>query len=492
MDLKDATEPIKIDISDPIAYPPVDSTKIEISDPVVHPQPTDLQLVESVPLSEAEIYNILLEFQVKHVKQLFSGLQKFNCVLDSSDAGVGKTYVAMAMSALFSYSAFVICPKSVISTWKKVAKLFRVNLLGVINYESIKIGKYYGENDVKTTCPYIEVLEGGQNFKWKLPEKTLLIFDEVHKCKNLKSQNSKLLSSSKTSGAKIMMLSATVADRPQFFANCAYMLDFCTNVKIFNIYLKALQNLNPHDSIMMALHKKIFPNKGSRLRIAELGDLFPKNQIVPETYTMGKDIEQQIQEQYELLSVAVQDLKKKEKNAVHPLERMMRARQKIEALKVQTLIELANDYLESGHSVVIFTNFRDSLNLLANKLGTDCLIHGEQTLAERDRCVDNFQENKEKLIIANMASGSVGISLHDIKGGHPRVSLISPTWSSGDLIQALGRIHRANGKTHCLQRIIFCANTIEDMICANLQVKINNYSAINDGKEESTLQLVKK
>ena len=491
MDLKDATEPIKTDLSDPIAYPPVDNTKIEISDPIAHPQPTDLQLVESVPLSEAEIYNLLLPFQVKHVKQLFAALKKFNSALDSSDTGTGKSFIAMALAALFSYAAFIVCPKSVISTWKKVAKLFKVNLLGVINYESIKIGKYYGENDIKTTCPYIEVLQSGQNFKWKLPEKTLLIFDEVHKCKNLKSQNSKLLSSSKTSGAKIMMLSATVADRPQFFANCAYMLDFCTNVKIFNIYLKALQNLNPHDSIMMALHKKIFPNRGARLKIADLGDLFPKNQIVPETYTMGPDIEKQIQEQYELLSVTVQDLKKKEKNAVHILEVMMRARQKVEALKVQTFIELANDYLESGHSVVIFTNFRDSLNLLANKLGTDCLIHGEQTLAERDRCVDNFQENKEKLIICTISSGGTGISLHDTKGGHPRVSLISPTWSSQDLIQALGRIHRANGRTHCLQRIIFCSNTVEDDICANLQVKINNYSAINDGKEESNLQLVK-
>ena len=442
------------------------------------------------PLTESEIMDKLLKFQVKHVDQLLQALKKFNTALDGSDTGTGKTYSALALAALLDLSVFVICPKSVISSWRRVAQIFKVKILGIINYESIKMGRYYDEKGVKTVCPYIEVLDKGQEFKWKLPDKTLLVFDEAHKCKNIKSQNARLMMCAKGNVSKILMLSATIADRPQFFANCAYMLDFCNNVKIFNIYLKTLQNMNPNDSIMLSLHKKIFPNKGSRLRIADLGDLFPKNQIVPEAYTMGADIEQQIQEQYELLSVAVQDLKNKEKMAIHPLERIIRARQKIEALKIQTLIELANDYVENGHSVAIFINFKDTLNLLANKLNTNCVVNGEQDLKQRDYCVDSFQDNKQKLIICQIQSGGVGINLHDIHGGHPRVSLISPSWSAGDLIQALGRIHRANGRTHCLQRIIFCANTIEDQICANLQVKINNYSQINDGEAESKIQMM--
>ena len=250
-----------------------------------------------------------------------------------------------------------------------------------------------------------------------------------------------------------------------------------------------MEKTNPNDPIMLSLHKKIFPGRGSRLRISQLGDLFPKNQIAAETYTMGEDIEKQIQQQYELLSVAIQDLKTKEKNAKNILEAMIRARQKIEALKVNTFVDLANDYLENRHSVVIFVNFKDTMNLLANKLGTDCLIHGDQSLKQRDYWVECFQQNKEKLIICQIQSGGVGISLHDIHGGHPRVSLINPTWSSGDLVQALGRIHRANGRTHCLQRIIFCENTIEESICANLQAKINNYAQINDGLVESNIQL---
>ena len=135
------------------------------------------------------------------------------------------------------------------------------------------------------------------------------MFDEVHKCKNLKCQNAQLLRFAK--GNYTLMLSATVAKKPEYFANCGYMLDLCNNVKMFKFYLKSLSQLNPNDPIMLSLHQKVFPTRGARLRIADLGDLFPKNQVVPELYTMDPAIEQQIQAQYEILNAAVQDLKRK-------------------------------------------------------------------------------------------------------------------------------------------------------------------------------------
>ena len=52
-------------------------------------------------------------------------------------------------------------------------------------------------------------------------------------------------------------------------------------------------------------------------------------------------------------------------------------------------------------------------------------------------------------------AGGVGVSLHDLHGGHPRMSIISPTWSGQDLKQVLGRIHRAGSKTPAIQKIVF-------------------------------------
>ena len=63
-------------------------------------------------------------------------------------------------------------------------------------------------------------------------------------------------------------------------------------------------------------------------------------------------------------------------------------------------------------------------------------------------------------MIANIRAGGVGISLHDTIGNFGRVSLISPTWSSIELKQALGRIDRAGARTPCIQRIVYCKGRV--------------------------------
>ena len=50
-------------------------------------------------------------------------------------------------------------------------------------------------------------------------------------------------------------------------------------------------------------------------------------------------------------------------------------------------------------------------------------------------------------------AGGTGLSLHDVNGEHPRVSLISPSFSAIDLKQALGRIHRAGAKSPAVQKL---------------------------------------
>ena len=112
---------------------------------------------------------------------------------------------------------------------------------------------------------------------------------------------------------------------------------------------------------------------------------------------------------------------------------------------------------------------------------TNCVIYGEQTLEDRIKNIDDFNNDKSRIIVSNIRSGGVGISLNDTHGEYPRVSLISPSWSAQDIIQALGRIHRANTKTSVRQKIIFCSGTIEENICKNMVEKIKNISSLNDG-----------
>lgn len=89
----------------------------------------------------------------------------------------------------------------------------------------------------------------------------------------------------------------------------------------------------------------------------------------------------------------------------------------------------------------------------------------------REANVQRFQSNETRVILCNMAAGGVGVSLHDIHGGHPRMSLISPTYDVKSYIQTLGRIHRATGKTPALQRVLVASQTIEEKIIDSMEKK---------------------
>jgi SNF2 family DNA or RNA helicase len=107
-------------------------------------------------------------------------------------------------------------------------------------------------------------------------------------------------------------------------------------------------------------------------------------------------------------------------------------------------------------------------------------VHGQQTPKEREQNISDFQADKERVIILNIRSGGVGVSLHDLNGNHPRVSLISPSWSAQDVVQAVGRVWRAGSKSSSLQKIVYCANTIEEEICERMKIKIDNINTINE------------
>lgn len=280
--------------------------------------------------------------------------------------------------------------------------------------------------------------------------------------------------------SKIMMLSATIADKPSNFALCGYVLGLYPSISKANTWMnKTGENFsNP----MLGVHHVINNEYASGMRIKELGDLFPKNQVVANCYDM--DCAKEIQEQYKIIEDAIENLKKKEVNTVG-IGAVQIARMTIEMKKVPTYIELANKYLEEGNAVAIFVNFTESLKTIAKELNTACIVYGDQTLEERDKNIADFNADKERVIVLNANSGSVGLSLHDLNGKYPRVSIISPNWSAVTILQSLGRTFRANGQTPVRQYIVYAANTVEESICENMKDKIVNIALINDGNTDA-------
>lgn len=461
----------------------------------------------------------LLEYQEPHAKQLIKALAETNAVaIDASDTGTGKTYTAAYVCRELHVKPIVIAPKSTLLNWKRVLDLFDIEYHGIVNYESFKGGKWYvyDKNSVGTdelgnlvTCPFLERKGRGlkkERYKWVgLGNDDIFIVDEAHRCKNPATNNSKMLLSTLDIDCRKLLLSATIADKPKFFAVFAVMLGFCEDVDAYRLFMRKLevgrgvksvrdflerQKNKDGTTIMLELHRMIFPEHGSRMKISELGDKFPKNQIKADTYIMDDETVVKIRQAYDSIAAVSVKAEVAEMIAEHPLARMIRARQKIEALKVKTMVELCTDEIDNGNSVAIFVNFLDTMDLLIDELrqkGEDyyvsCVIKGGQSLKERQAMIDRFQADEEHIIICQIQSGGVGISLHDIQGERPRVSIISPSWSAQDLMQTFGRIHRAGGQSVCIQKLVYCHGTVEERICKLVNMKLINYAQLNDGKK---------
>lgn len=237
---------------------------------------------------------------------------------------------------------------------------------------------------------------------------------------------------------------------------------------------------------MGLINSKIFPDKGARVRVTDLGDAFPERQIGVDSYDM--DDKGQVDKLWADMAEALEELKTKaafDKSPTHPMTRLLRARQKLELLKVPTLISLSQDALAQGYSVAIFVSFTQTLEELEKRLGSKCRIDGSQVgetgIKDRRASIEAFQANREKIIICNVDAGGVSVSLHDEMGGHPRIGFVSPGWSAVKLRQVFGRLHRAGAKSKALYRVVFSAGTVEDRICSSLRGKLNRMDALQDG-----------
>ena len=440
--------------------------------------------------------DLLLAPQREHAVNLLNSLYINGVASDQSETGTGKTYVSAWIAKYLNNPVVIVCPKVVIPSWNAVLSYFGIKAHLVINYEKLIRGntEHLSFKNNRDDVP--------DNYIINFPKNSLVILDEVHKCKSSTSKNSDFLIKLKMDGYKTLLLSATTATNPLEmkafgFATTLHNLvnyrNFITDsgayVGRFGGYQIDLNSARTVEA-MTNIHNKLFNvyNVSSRMTRKMFANIFPDNHVMAECFDMGTNTDK-INRIYNQMEAELAALEESSVNySQHHFAIMTKARRMAELLKVPTMVEMIEDWFDEGISPVVFVNFTDTVEAIEKQLkknrkfdGLIAKIVGGQSDKSRQADISGFQNDSKRIMIANLAAGNAGISLHDLNGKFPRGSVISPSYSAINLLQALGRIHRAEGKTKCIQKVMFAAGTIEEEACKRVQCKLNNIEALNDG-----------
>lgn len=458
---------------------------------------------------------MLRPWQIEPAARLLEILSHSNAV-DMSETGVGKTAHAAHVIAELKLPTLVVAPLIARTSWQRMLERFGTSA-SITNWEAVAVGntpygtwekpatketrgrfyfvcancqRKYKSDETPDRCYATgngvhcfskkPVKHKRGRFSWR-PEIRLIVADECHRAGAVKSLNAELIIAARRQGAKLLGLSATLAISPLGMRAWGYALDLFSNPDgAFFSWSRRhgcgklsgipgwhwLAGAERRREIMANINADILPDKGVRVRTEDIPD-FPERQIIPELY----DIENP-----EEVNAAYAEI-----TPEHPLTEILRARQRVELQKVPLFVELATDAMAGGSSVAVFVCFAATIQALHQRLPDARTIDGSPaSVRERDESISLFQSNACRILLLNSAAGGCAISLHDERGGYPRVGLVSPSFSAVEFHQVCGRLHRAGGKSKCVYRVVLAANTVEEKIYKVLKQKEGCLSALNN------------
>lgn len=229
------------------------------------------------------------------------------------------------------------------------------------------------------------------------------------------------------------------------------------------------------DNIMLRRLKTEVLDLPEKIRKIEYVDMTPKqNQIYKEVY-----------------NGVMSDLQKI-KFSNNPLSMMIRLRQATgwtgiisdkvqESAKMDRMIELVQEIVESGQKAIIFSNWESMTEVAREKLKSynPAYITGATKADERMKEVDRFQnDDKCKVIIGTIGAMGTGLTLTAAQN----VIFLDSPWNMALKAQAEDRAHRIGTKGTVNIITLVCKNTIDERIEELVEKKGQIADALVDGK----------
>ena len=420
---------------------------------------------------------------LEHQKIAIESLAGSKRYILADDMGLGKTTsTIIAALETDAKKILIICPATLKINWQREIENYSDRPVYIcegknfstehdfviVNYDIIK--NFYDlkdkQNSLITQC----------NFD-------LVIIDEAHYIQNAQAQRTKLINSFAKDINRVWLLTGTpMTSRPMNYFNLlniiespvaqnwmAYAIRYCQGYQ-FNAGKRKIWNVSGASNL------EELRDRTSRQVLRRLKEdvLDLPDKIITPVYLRlkSKEYETEVGEYYDWY----ENKKEESKSLTIQFSRLMKVRQIIAEEKIKQTIELAENIIEQGKKVIIFTNFTDTLRKIHEHFGKQSVyLDGSCTKPQRQYAVDQFQENdKIKVFVGNLKAAGVGITL---TAGEACI-MNDLSFVPSDHSQAEDRAYRYGQKSNVSVYYPIFENTIEGIIYDMLTNKKNIFETV--------------
>ena len=436
----------------------------------------DFWMPKTALLKDNEVKNVSIDYEkynhrapMLHQKEAIEKLVRNKKFILADDMGLGKTTsTIIAALETGAKKILIVCPASLKINWQREIE----------NYSSrsvyISEGKKFSTEHDFVIVNY-DILKNFHDIKDKEKSEImkinfdLVIMDEAHMISNPQAQRTKIANDIASKSERVWLLSGTpMTSRPMNYYNLLNLVDspvaanwmayakrYCNGFQ-FSVGKRKVWNVTGASNLE-ELRERTQTHILRRLK-EEVLDL-PEKIITPVYLRLkSKDYEELMGEYFDWY-----DSRPEESSSLTiQFSKLMKVRKVIAQEKINNTIELAENIIEQGKKVIIFTNFTDTLNIIHNHFGKQAVyLDGSCSKFHRQNAVDEFQTNdKIRVFVGNLKAAGVGITLTSAEA----VIMNDLSFVPAEHSQAEDRSHRIGQKNSTSVYYPLFENTIEGAI----------------------------
>ena len=459
------------------------------------------------PTIEPPVKNIVMRH---YQRQGSERMVSLGSAMNGDDPGLGKTIQTIcAIAMLKKLPVVVCCPATLKENWKSEIERFS-NLKALILQDSNKLSwmKYFEASRADVFITNYESLK--KYFVEKMPDSgrfmskqiklrpewekvRVLVIDESHRCKDPKTQQTKILLRLGFQKEHVFLLSGTpVVNKPMdLYPQLAIMnkLHHFGGKKGFvERYCAGGDGSSFPKELRFLLNKYCYFKRNKRDVLTEIPA--KQRQTLVCEINNRKEYDLAENEFARWLKHSGANSKSIDKSMQAEFLVKMGVLRKISAIgKIPTVIEFTNDLIQSGEKVVLFAHHREIFEKLYAVYPHALFVTGGIPQERRQANVNLFQTDPaRKLIICGNKPGGVGITLT----ASSNVGIIEYPWHWADCLQIEDRLDRIGQLSSVMATYFFGKDTIDQRLFDIIQDKKEVGNTISGSEDNIPVSTINK